>query len=288
MGARSRQPPRLGGGIRCSDRPALGCATRSVDQGARDGVMTRAGWIRLLLVVGALALLDAACRYGLISRHAVIPPTAMFQGAWQAIGADETRADILLTLQNVALSLVLSLIVGTAAGLLLHKATRLRRALDPMLASYYAVPTFVFYPLFIVLFGLNRWPLIAIGFLFAVVAVIINTLDGLARIPRVFVRTAAVMRLTRTQYALHIILPAAAPWFFTGAKFAVAYSFIGVIAGEFVVSGAGIGHAIAFAYNSFDNRMMYGLIMVLFLLVGSVNTVLSLWERRLYARRAGR
>ena len=83
---------------------------------------------------------------------------------------------------------MLSLIVGSAAGLLLHKATRLRRALDPLLASYYAVPTFVFYPLFIVLFGLNRWPLIAIGFLFAVVAVIINTLDGLARIPRVLHR----------------------------------------------------------------------------------------------------
>jgi NitT/TauT family transport system permease protein len=250
--------------------------------------MTRAGWIRLTLIIGALALLEAVCRYGFISRHAVIPPTMMFQGTWQALGSDEMRADIWLTLQNVGLSLVLSLIVGTAAGLLLHKTTRLRRALDPLLASYYAVPTFVFYPLFIVLFGLNRWPLIAIGFLFAVVAVLINTLDGLARVPRVFVRTAAVMRLTRTQYALHIILPAAAPWFFTGAKFAVAYSFIGVIAGEFVVSGAGIGHAIAFAYNSFDNRIMYGLIVLLFVLVGTINTFLSIWERRLYARHAAR
>src|SRR5437667_3917783 len=184
--------------------------------------MTRAGWIRLLLIAGALVLLEVACRYGFISREAVIPPTRMFEGTWRALAADETRADIWLTLQSVVLSLVLSIIVGTAGGLLLHKAARLRRALDPLLASYYAVPTFVFYPLFIVLFGLNRWPLIAIGFLFAVVAVIINTLDGLARIPRAFVRTAAVMRLTRTQYALHIALPSAAPWLFTGVKFAVA------------------------------------------------------------------
>ena len=158
--------------------------------------MTRAGWIRLALIVGALALLEVGCRYGYVSRDAVIPPTVMLQGTWRAIASEEMRADILLTLQNVALSLILSLIAGTAAGLLLHKTPRLRRALDPLLASYYAVPTFVFYPLFIVLFGLNRWPLVAIGFLFAVVAVIINTLDGLARIPRAFVRTAAVMRLT--------------------------------------------------------------------------------------------
>ena len=61
-----------------------------------------------------------------------------------------------------------------------------------------------------------------------------------------------------------------------------------MIAGEFVVSGAGIGHAIAFAYNSFDNRMMYGLIVLLFAIVGSINMMFWTWERRLYARRAGR
>lgn len=250
--------------------------------------MTRPGWIRLALILGALALLEAACRFGFISKHAIIPPTVMAQGAWQALRSDETRGDLFLTLQTVGLALVLSLVAGAAIGALLHKAPRLRRVLDPLLASYYAVPTFVFYPLFIVLFGLNRWPLVAIGFLFAVVAVAINTLDGLSRIPRAYLRTAAVMRLSPYQMLIHIILPAAAPWFFTGAKFAVAYSFIGVIAGEFVVSGAGIGHAIAFAYNSFDNRMMYGLIVLLFVVVGGINTVLWSWERRLYARLAGR
>ena len=182
-------------------------AARSVDQGARDGVMTRAG-------------LDPACphpRGGCAARMGV--PLRLCQprgghpadrdGAGRVARARarrKSRADILLTLENVALSLILSLIVGSLAGLLLHRLTRLRRALDPLLASYYAVPTFVFYPLFIVLFGLNRWPLIAIGFLFAVVAVIINTLDGLARIPRAFVRTAAVMRLTP-----HAICPAHHP-----------------------------------------------------------------------------
>lgn len=250
--------------------------------------MTRASLIRTLLLLAIFMLLESACRYGYVSREALVPPTVMLQGAWRALAVQETRNEILWTLQNVALSFALSVVMGGIAGLLLHNVPRIRRALEPLLASYYAVPTFVFYPLFIVLFGLNRWPLITIGFLFAVVAVIINTLDGLARIPRVFARTAAVMRLTSTQYVFHIVLPTAAPWLFTGIKFAVAYSFIGVIAGEFVVSGAGMGHAIAFAYNSFDNRMMYGLIVLLFATVGSVNALVWIGERRLYARRARR
>ena len=79
--------------------------------------MTRAGWIRLLLIVGALALLEAGCRYGFVSRDAVIPPTRMLEGAWRAVSSEEMRADIWLTLQNVTLSLILSLIAGTAGGL---------------------------------------------------------------------------------------------------------------------------------------------------------------------------
>ena len=111
----------------------------------------------------------------------------------------------------------------------------MRRALDPLLASYYAVPTFMFYPLFIVLFGLNRWPLIAIGFLFAVVAVAHqHARRALARSARLPAHRAGDAAFGAARRSCTSILPAAAPWLFTGAKFAVAYSFIGVIAGEFV------------------------------------------------------
>ena len=250
--------------------------------------MTRAGRIRLAVIGGAVALLEATCRLGFVSRHAVIAPSEMVRGAWRALGKEDVRRDLLLTLSTVVQSFVLAIAVGFAIGVALHRLPRLRRALDPFLASYYAVPTFVFYPVFIVLFGLNRWPLVAIGFVFAVVAVAINTLDGLARVPRAFLRTAQVMRLSAGQTLVRVILPAAAPWLFTGAKFAVAYSFIGVIAGEFVQAGAGIGFAIAFAYNSFDSLTMYGLMIILFGIVGTLNMTLWTWERRLYARRGGR
>lgn len=250
--------------------------------------MTRAGAIRLGVIAAAVALLEAACRLRLVSRDAVIAPSEMVRGAWRALGEEEVRQNVLLTLSTVVQSFVLAILVGFALGVALHRLPRLRRALDPFLASYYAVPTFVFYPVFIVLFGLNRWPLVAIGFVFAVVAVAINTLDGLSRVPRAFLRTARVMKLSPGQTIVRIVLPAAAPWLFTGAKFAVAYSFIGVIAGEFVQAGAGIGFAIAFAYNSFDNLTMYGLMIVLFGIVGTINMTLWSWERRLYARRGGR
>lgn len=250
--------------------------------------MRRAGWIRLVLGLVGFFALETACRTGLVDRMSVPPPSEMLVGAWRVLQDAETQRQFVTTLTTVAQACLLAILFGFMLGLLLHRLPRIRNAVDPFLAAYYAVPTFVFYPLFVVLFGLGRAPLVMIGFLFAVVAMAISTLDGLSRIPRVFLRSAKTMHLSRTQTLRRIVLPAAAPWLFTGVKFAISYAFIGVIAGEFVQAGAGIGFAIAFAYNSFDNQAMYGLIVALFAIVGILNSSLWLWEQRIYERRGRR
>lgn len=250
--------------------------------------MTRAGVLRIVLVVALVAALEIACRAGWIDPVAVIPPSAMAAGAWALLASGQFTKDILQTLSNVAIACALAIVAGFLAGWVLYKLPRFRRAADPLLASYYSVPTFIFYPLFIVLFGLNRWPLIAIGFIFAVVAMALNTLNGFERVPRVMRRTARAMRLTVFDEMVHVVLPSCAPFLFTGLKLAIVYSFIGVIAGEFVLSGSGFGFQIAFAYNSFDNRTMYGLMLLLLGFVAALNLVLYSWERRLYLRRGGR
>ena len=66
----------------------------------------------------------------------------------------------------------------------------LRDTLDPLFATYYAIPVFAFYPLFIVIFGLGDGPQVLIGFMLGVVAVIVTTLNGLDRVPRVLRKTA--------------------------------------------------------------------------------------------------
>jgi ABC-type nitrate/sulfonate/bicarbonate transport system permease component len=174
---------------------------------------------------------------------------------------------------------------GFAFGLLLYKWPRLRRVLDPLLLSYYAVPIFVIYPMLIVLFGLNRWPLVMLGFLFAIVAMAVNTLNGLQRIPRVLLKTAQVLRMSRLDEVRYIKLPASLPFVFTGIKLSIVYSFIAVIGGEFLLAGEGFGYQIAFAYNNFDNATMYGLMLILLVFVGTLNLILHSVEHRIYQRR---
>ena len=112
------------------------------------------------------------------------------------------------------------------------------------------------------------------------------TLSGLDRVPPVLLRTARALGMGRAQTALRIRLPSAAPYLFTGLKLVVSYAFIGVIASEFILSGSGLGYAIANAYNNFDNPMMYGLMLLIVLLVTVINGVLQAADDRLRARYA--
>lgn len=250
--------------------------------------MGRAGWIRLAVVLGAVLALEALCRAGVIKPLTLIAPSAMALALIDLIRAGKVTADATKTFGNVALAFLLAVVIGFTAGVLLHGHARLRRALDPLFASYYAVPFFVFYPLFIVIFGLNDLPIVVIGFLFAVVAMVINTLNGLDRIPAVLLKVGRTHRLGPLRTAFFIKLPATAPYLFTGVKLAVAYAFIGVIAAEFILSGSGLGYAIAYAYNNFDNRKMYALMLLILVVITGVNMALHVWEQRLYRRRGGR
>ena len=246
--------------------------------------MRHRGLASLAVVAAGIAALQVACETGAIKSTILIAPSDMAASLWDILQSGTFNHAIALTLGEVAIAAVIAIVLGFSLGVLIHASEFLRRGIEPYLVSYYAVPTIIFYPVFIVLLGVGSAPIIAIAVLLASVAMITATVTGLDRVPRALTRTARVLRLSPLQRALLIQLPAAAPYLFTGARLVVAYAFIGVIASEFILSADGMGYAIAYAYNNFDNRTMYGLMLLIIIVVAVVNTSLDLLDRRLQSR----
>jgi NitT/TauT family transport system permease protein len=259
--------------------------TASIRVPARRPRLSRADRMRLAVVAVFIAAVELLCRTGVIPLSVMIAPSAMAAHCVEILRSGTFDRDIAISVGNIAAAAILSVLLGFAAGVLLHSAPRARAAVEPLLSAYYAVPTFVFYPVFIVILGVGAAPIIAIAVLLAVVSMVTATLNGLDRIPRSLHKTALVLRLSPLQSALRIKLPAALPYLFTGVKLSVAYAFIGVIASEFILSGEGLGYAIGYAYNNFQNRDMYALMFLVLVLVTAINMVLNTIDRRLQARR---
>ncbi len=247
--------------------------------------MSRPALYRLGVIAFLVAALEVMCRAGLITALTMPPPSIILRDLAGILISGSMNQAIAKTLVNVGLAFVTSVLVGIGAGVAIHRWRALRDGLDPLFATYYAIPVYAFYPLFIILFGLGDVPQILIGFMLAVVSVVVSTLNGLDRVPRALVKTARIYRLGPVETALRITLPYSAPYLFTGVKLAVAYAFIGVIGAEFIMSRTGLGYEINFAYNNFDNSIMYPLILLVMVIATVLNMTFHHWEKQLQARR---
>jgi NitT/TauT family transport system permease protein len=247
--------------------------------------MTRVRLLQLVIVCVIVLVLELLCRSGVIGAFTMIPPSEMAAALVQLTAtAPWFWPDVGYTLGNLAAAIALSVVGGFLLGLIVHALPRLRRVLDPIFTSYYSVPTFVLYPLLIVLFGIGPTSLIVLGALFGIVAMIVATMTAVDRIPRVILKVVRVSRLGGVRAALLMKLPAALPHLITGLRLAVAYSVIGIIAGEFILSTEGIGRRVALAYNNFDNRTMYALLLLILGFVIVLNAALGAFEQALHRR----
>ena len=247
--------------------------------------MSRMRLYQIAVIAGFILLLEALCLAGVIDKVTMPPPHIIVRDFGRLILTGRYFGEIGKSMGNVLLAFASSYIFGVVAGTILHSYKTARDILDPLFATYYAIPVFAFYPLFIVMFGLGDGPQLLIGFLLAVVAVIVTTLNGLDRVPPVLKKMARVNRLSALQTALRITLPFCTPYLLTAAKLALAYAFIGVIGSEFIMARAGMGYEISYAYTNFDNATMYPLILLILLLSIAANSLLSHWEHVLLARR---
>ncbi|MDF2810327.1 MAG: nitrate transporter permease [Microvirga sp.] len=241
--------------------------------------------LRLLVIVGFFGGLELLCRTGVIDRFTMQPPSLIVRDLVVLLASGELNDAIAKTLGNAAVAFALAVTVGVIAGAVIHYFGLLRAALDPLFATYYAIPVIAFYPMLIIIFGLGDAPQIMIAFMLGVVAVIVNTLNGLDRVPRVLLKTARISGLSRVETACKVTLPYAAPYILTGVKLAIAYSLIGIVGSEFIMSTGGMGFEIAFAYNNFDNKVMYPLILLVLSVSVAANLLVGVWEKRILLRR---
>jgi NitT/TauT family transport system permease protein len=240
---------------------------------------------QVAVVAGLVALLEVLCLVGVIDKVTMPPPHRIFVDFLRLMASGRLNAEIAKSMGNVLLAFVLAYVIGVGAGTLIHATRRLRDILDPLFATYYAIPVFAFYPLFIVMFGLGDGPQVLIGVLLGLVAVIVTTLNGLDRVPPVLRKTALIARLGPLQTAMKVTLPFCAPYLLSAAKLALAYAFIGVIGSEFIMARGGMGYEIGYAYTNFDNATMYPLILLILLISIVLNSGLSRWENVLLTRR---
>ncbi|PLR80680.1 hypothetical protein CVD25_21650 [Bacillus canaveralius] len=241
--------------------------------------------VQIMIVASLLGLYEVATRMNWLDPFTFIPFSTMFTNMIGNLGNPEYVTNHFgITAMEILASFIGAMIFGIIFGIVLWRSDLAHHVLQPYLLLFYAIPFFALYPIFISILGIGPLPVIMIGLLFAMPAVISNTAIGFREIRKVLVKVGESCNLSFRQMLIHIYFPAAWPYIFTGVKLAAAYSIIGVIATEFILSSRGLGYTISYAYNNFDMNGMYGSVLLVIVIALLVNVVLGFIEARVYRR----
>jgi len=154
------------------------------------------------------------------------------------------------SLQRVAVGFTLSAVVGVLLGFLVGSSRLAMRGLDPIFQVLRTVPPLAWLPLSLAAFREAQPSAIFVIFITAIWPIIINTAVGVRNVPDDYRNVARVLRLRGPDWFLRIVVPAAAPYIFTGLRIGVGLSWLAIIAAEMLIGGVGIGFFVWDAWNS--------------------------------------
>jgi nitrate/nitrite transport system permease protein len=157
---------------------------------------------------------------------------------------------VLTSLQRVAIGFGLAAVIGVAIGAVIGQSIWAMRGLDPIFQILRTVPPLAWLPLSLAAFMDAAPSAIFVIFITSVWPVIINTAVGVRNIPQDYRNVARILQLNQIEFFFKIMVPAAAPYIFTGLRIGVGLSWLAIVAAEMLTGGVGIGFFIWDAWNS--------------------------------------
>ncbi|MBB3999998.1 nitrate ABC transporter permease [Aureimonas pseudogalii] len=210
----------------------------------------------LIALVALLGLWEALCSG---PGSALPPPSQVVTDTWELIahpfyrnGGNDVGLgwQIWASLQRVAMGYAIAVVVGIALGVLVGQSNLAMRGLDPIFQVLRTVPPLAWLPLSLAAFQDGQPSAIFVIFITAVWPIIINTAVGVRNIPQDYRNVAKVLRLNGFEFFTKVMIPAAAPYIFTGLRIGVGLSWLAIVAAEMLIGGVGIGFFIWDAWNS--------------------------------------
>ncbi|MEO5959494.1 MAG: ABC transporter permease [Opitutaceae bacterium] len=181
----------------------------------------------------------------------------------QIIDAFHANRDSLLraaynTTQGALLGFFFAVVLSAVFGLVLSLSPLVRASLYPYLMILQMTPIIVIAPILVLWVGAGLKSVTIITFLICFFPLVVNTTQGLVSTDRNLVELFRLWRTTRSQQLLHLRIPAALPYFFTGLRIAATLAPIGALVGDYTAgSSAGDGGGLGFQAIIYSSQAKY-------------------------------
>ena len=194
----------------------------------------RASWPKLV-ALGLILLVWQVAVWAHWKPYILQSPTAVARQLWELLGTSLFWQSCWVTAQQAIVGYLLVLLVGGIVGTAVARVPVLRAGVGSLITGMQTMPSVLWYPLAIMLFGVSSTAIIMMMILGAAPAVANGFIGGIDQVPPGLLRVGRMLGARGLSLERHVVLPAAFPTILGGMKQGWAFAWHALMAGEFLV-----------------------------------------------------
>jgi NitT/TauT family transport system permease protein len=233
-----------------------------------------------LAFVGFFALWQIAADSGWISKLFFSSPVEILRAGVRELGSPVFWSTLQASGVAFTIGYVGATVIGVPLGLVIGWSDLLNDLLDPWLTFFYTLPRIALAPVILLWLGIGPQSVIAIIFLGAFFAIMVNTVRGIRIVDSRLLAVASSFGASRRKLFFTVVLPGSVPLILVGLRLGVSRALIGVLIGELFAGTLGLGTIIYRTANALDMSRMFWNVIVLVVIAMLAVEIIAILERR--------
>lgn len=237
-------------------------------------------WLgRLALVVITLGGWELLVRAEIADGRFIGSPSGIWESLTELIAEGALIEPTVDTLTATLVALVIAVPSGILLGLFLGEFPFFDKVISPFLIPLNSLPRIAFAPLFLLWFGLTLWSKVFLAVSIVFFIMVFNTRAGVKSVEPDQMAVARTLGLKSSEMMWKLALPSAIPSIAAGARLAVTYSLLGVVASEMVAAKQGLGLQVVAFSNAFNINGMFAVLVVM-AVIATILGLLAEWGEK--------
>ncbi len=236
---------------------------------------------QLSIVVIFLAVWQFLADKNIINTFIFSSPKSVLSTIIELYKTNDIFKHIYVTVYETFISFSLATILGCLIATILWWNRFIERVVDPYLTILNSLPKVALGPIIIIWCGANIKSIIIMALLISLITTIINITQSFKDVDINKIKLMQSFKATKWQIYTKLILPSSFKAIISTLKINTAFSLIGVIMGEFLVSKEGIGYLIMYGSQVFNLNLVITGIFLLCIISAIMYYIVFYIEKRL-------
>lgn len=218
--------------------------------------------IQISVVIILLAMWEILANIGVIDSFIMSQPSRMVKTLLN-LGENGLLTHLGVTCMETLIGFLLGTVLGVGLAVLLWWSKTLSRICEPFLVVLNALPKIALGPVFIVWVGAGMQAIIVMALAISLIVTVLEMLNGFLSTDEEMVTMVRTFGADRRQVFTKVVMPSNLHTLFNSMKVNIGLSLVGVIAGEFMVSKAGLGYLIVYGGQVFKLDLVMTSVVIL-------------------------